>query len=112
MHETLDTTNSTSPTLEKILSKLPIAWSGYAESEEFYLNRLHILIRLLVAGGSLPSYDFATVSAFDADEYDHEIYGKEWDTINAFETKYFPNKVSPKHAKYTTEFSLTYNPIT
>lgn len=112
MHETIDPKDPRSPTFEKALSVLPIDWNGYAEGYEYYLTRLHILIRLLVAGGSLPNYDFETVSDFDSDEYSRDMYQKEWDIIDAFEENYFPHSVSPKTAKYTSQFITTYNPLT
>ena len=112
MKDTIDPSNPSSPTFEKTLSSLPIAWDEYAEGEEYYLDRLHMLIRLLVAGGSLPSYDMVTVSEFENDEYNRADYKNEWDKISTFEAKYFPNRVPPQSAKYTSEFVTTYNAIT
>jgi len=112
MNEPIDPKDPESLTFEKALSILPIAWGEYAEGEEFYLERLHNLMRLRIAGGSLPHYDFETISDFEGDEYRRETYKKEWDTIDAFEKKYFPNKVSPESVKYTSEFVTTYNSLT
>jgi hypothetical protein len=112
MNDMIDPKNPESLTFEKVLSSLPIAWGEYAEGEEYYLNRLHILIRLLVAGGSLPSYDMVTISEFENDEYSRTDYKSEWDRVSIFEAKYFPNRVLPKSAKYTSELVTTYNHLT
>lgn len=112
MNEAIDPKNPASPTFEKTLSNLPIAWNEYAEGEEYYLDSLHTLIRLLIAGGSLPSYDMETISEFRLDEYSRTMYKNEWNKIDAFEKNYFPSKVSPESVQYTSQFVTTYNPLT
>ncbi len=54
----------TSPTFEKVLSTLPVALTDYAEEDVWQLDKINSVIRLLVAGGSLPKYDVETIMDF------------------------------------------------
>ncbi len=50
MTDTLDPTNSQSPTFEKALAVLPVSWDDYAQDDEWAMEKVHNLIRLIVAG--------------------------------------------------------------
>lgn len=113
MTDIIDPTTPGSPTFEKALSVLPVVKDDYAEDDEWQLEAINNLIRLLVAGGSLPKYDLDTIYDFSDSSYSDEIeYQDEWNMIVAFESLYFPNSKSISSAKYTPEKSITYNPFT
>ncbi|MEI6711751.1 MAG: hypothetical protein WCK88_06295 [bacterium] len=50
MSDTIDPNDTSSPTFEKALSVLPMVVSDYAEDDEWQLDKVDSLIRLLVAG--------------------------------------------------------------
>ena len=72
MTDKIDASDTESPTFEKALSVLPIVQDDYAEDDVWQLEKINNLIRLLVAGESLPRYDFNTIYefslAYDASE--------------------------------------------
>lgn len=113
MTDVIDSATPGSPTFEKALSVLPVFKEDYAEDDEWQLEAINNLIRLLVAGGSLPKYDFDTIYDFSNSSYSDEVeYQDEWNMILAFESLYFPHRKNISSAKYTSEKSITYNPFT
>jgi hypothetical protein len=50
MTDVIDPDNIGSPTFAKVLSVLPVVMDDYAEDEEWHLDIISDLIRLLVAG--------------------------------------------------------------
>lgn len=100
-------------TMKQILSPLPISQESYAEDSDVSLRGIHVLIRLLIAGWSLPKYDADTIGKFINASYDRDGKFKEaWEKITTFEYDHFAqNKPLPK-AQYTSKNIVTYNPIT
>lgn len=100
-------------TYEQILSAIPLSLDDYAEDDSWQVDAVNTLIRLLMAGWSLSKYDFDTIYAFSQASYETEgVYKDAWDTIYAFESKYFPHKTNMLTAQYTSQNRITYNPFT
>lgn len=113
MTDMIDPNNPQSPTFKKALSVLPIAMEDYAEDDEWQLDKIDNLIRLLVAGGSLPKYDFDTIYDFsNATSQDEWPYQDAWNQIATFENTYFPHRNLMQSAKYISNKTITYNPFT
>ncbi len=72
MTDKIDTKDTESPTFEKALSVLPVVQNDYAEDDVWQLEKINNLIRLLVAGESLPGYDLNTVYEFSDAVYSEE----------------------------------------
>ncbi len=112
MNDVIDTSNPKSPTFEKVFSVLPVVMNDYVEDQEWRLDILNNVIRLLVAGGALSRYDYETMSEFSYAEYDNEsIYKDAWNTITTFESTYFPRGIPMQSAKYAPSKIVTYSPF-
>lgn len=108
-----DTATPGGKTYEQVLSVIPLSLDDYAEDDSWQVDAVNTLIRLFMAGGSLPKYDFDTIYAFSQASYQTEgVYKDAWDTIYAFESKYFPHKATLPTATYTAKSRVTYNPFT
>jgi len=108
-----DTMTTEGATIEKLLSFLPVNMNDYAEDDNWQIDGVHSLIRLLVAGGSLSKYDFDTIydfsNAFGESEAEH---ADAWNTISAFESTYFSDRNLMKTTPYNARQIITYNPFT
>lgn len=53
-----------SPTFEKALRMLPVTGTDYVEDDMWQIDKINSVMRLLIAGGSLPKYDVETIMDF------------------------------------------------
>lgn len=107
--------DTTSPTFDAILKKLPIDRRAYVDAGQRATFELMLTLRL--AGVELPTYSEASLDQFRLQK--DTKYHAEWQKIADFEYKYFlGQKMSPNGSSYynsgyyTSEFYITYNPIT
>lgn len=107
--------DSSSPTFDAIIKKLPIDRHAYANSSQ--RDTFELMLRMRLAGVVLPNYSESSLDQFNLQK--DTVYHTEWQKIDDFEYLYFRGqKVSPSGSNYynsgyyTSELSTTYNPIT
>ena len=107
--------DTTSPTFDTVIKKLPIDRRAYVNSSQ--RDTFELMLTLRLAGVELPSYSEASLDQFKLQK--DTKYHAEWQKIEDFEYKYFlGQKMSPNGSSYynsgyyTPESYISYNPIT